>query len=50
MFLDCSLRQVFQVEVLLFFLSFLGPLAFKGDEYNGTVPPLELTSFSWTKV
>ncbi|KAL9809835.1 Serine carboxypeptidase-like 19 [Arabidopsis thaliana] len=27
-----------------------GPLAFKGDEYNGTVPPLELTSFSWTKV
>ncbi|KAL0888254.1 hypothetical protein Bca101_012237 [Brassica carinata] len=26
------------------------PLAFKGDEYNGTVPPLELTSFSWTKV
>ncbi|CAH2073389.1 unnamed protein product [Thlaspi arvense] len=27
-----------------------GPLAFKGDEYNGTLPPLELTSFSWTKV
>ncbi|KAF8049049.1 hypothetical protein N665_2317s0008 [Sinapis alba] len=27
-----------------------GPLAFKGDEYNGTPPPLELTSFSWTKV
>ncbi|ESQ37037.1 hypothetical protein EUTSA_v10002783mg [Eutrema salsugineum] len=26
-----------------------GPLGFKGDEYNGTVPPLELTSFSWTK-
>ncbi|CAF1881681.1 BnaC02g00780D [Brassica napus] len=26
-----------------------GPLAFKGDEYNGTLPPLELTSFSWTK-
>ncbi|CAA7027114.1 unnamed protein product [Microthlaspi erraticum] len=26
-----------------------GPLAFKGDVYNGTVPPLELTSFSWTK-
>lgn len=31
-------------------LSFLGPLAFKGDEYNGTLPPLELTSYSWTKV
>ncbi|CAN6866044.1 unnamed protein product [Brassica oleracea] len=27
-----------------------GPLAFKGDVYNGTLPPLELTSFSWTKV
>ncbi|ESQ40896.1 hypothetical protein EUTSA_v10015958mg [Eutrema salsugineum] len=27
-----------------------GPLVFKGDEYNGTVPPLQLTSFSWTKV
>uniref|UniRef100_M4CYU8 Sinapoylglucose:choline sinapoyltransferase n=1 Tax=Brassica campestris TaxID=3711 RepID=M4CYU8_BRACM len=26
-----------------------GPLAFKGDVYNGTLPPLELTSFSWTK-
>ncbi|RIA05332.1 hypothetical protein BRARA_K00372, partial [Brassica rapa] len=26
------------------------PLAFKGDVYNGTVPPLELTSYSWTKV
>ncbi|KAF2536763.1 hypothetical protein F2Q68_00023039 [Brassica cretica] len=27
-----------------------GPLAFKKDEYNGTLPPLELASFSWTKV
>ncbi|KAF3499650.1 hypothetical protein F2Q69_00045162 [Brassica cretica] len=26
-----------------------GPLAFKKDEYNGTLPPLELASFSWTK-
>ncbi|CAH8282041.1 unnamed protein product [Eruca vesicaria subsp. sativa] len=32
----------------LFFAN--GPLAFKGDVYNGTLPPLELTSFSWTKV
>ncbi|ESQ40898.1 hypothetical protein EUTSA_v10015495mg [Eutrema salsugineum] len=32
------------------FLFANGPLVFKGDEYNGTVPPLELTSFSWTKV
>ncbi|CAN8298885.1 unnamed protein product [Cochlearia groenlandica] len=27
-----------------------GPLVFKGDEYNGTVPSVKLTSFSWTKV
>ncbi|CAG7911635.1 unnamed protein product [Brassica rapa] len=26
-----------------------GPLVFKKDEYNGTLPPLELASFSWTK-
>ncbi|CAH8321257.1 unnamed protein product [Eruca vesicaria subsp. sativa] len=32
------------------FLFANGPLAFKGDDYNGTLPPLELTSFSWTKV
>ncbi|KAH0895572.1 hypothetical protein HID58_045140 [Brassica napus] len=31
------------------FLFANGPLAFKGNEYNGTLPPLELTSFSWTK-